>query len=182
MARDTSCPMSPMSGTRWAVLTWLKPGRALDVATGAGHTGLYLASVGWQVTLADISSAMLEQRLRHRPNAAFRSKPASMPRKRSVRGRHFRPRDLPRGCPPLQRSASVRARNRPRPETRRRVSADRRFHRRRPARGGGMGSRRRETPRPEPSPVVEPGHVDELCQAPGCAWCSRNSSRSNSRI
>jgi ubiquinone/menaquinone biosynthesis C-methylase UbiE len=42
-------------------LTQLKPGRALDVATGAGHTGLYLASVGWQVTLADISSAMLER-------------------------------------------------------------------------------------------------------------------------
>jgi ubiquinone/menaquinone biosynthesis C-methylase UbiE len=43
-----------------ARLTWLKPGRALDVATGAGHTGLYLASVGWQVTLADISAKMLE--------------------------------------------------------------------------------------------------------------------------
>jgi ubiquinone/menaquinone biosynthesis C-methylase UbiE len=33
--------------------------RALDVATGAGHTGLYLAANGWDVTLADISSAML---------------------------------------------------------------------------------------------------------------------------
>jgi SAM-dependent methyltransferase len=33
--------------------------RALDVATGAGHTGLYLASQGWQVTLADLSAAML---------------------------------------------------------------------------------------------------------------------------
>jgi ubiquinone/menaquinone biosynthesis C-methylase UbiE len=44
-----------------ARLTWLKPGRALDVATGAGHTGLYLASVGWQVTLADISTKMLER-------------------------------------------------------------------------------------------------------------------------
>jgi ubiquinone/menaquinone biosynthesis C-methylase UbiE len=43
-----------------ARLAWLKPGRALDVATGAGHTGLYLASVGWQVTLADISAKMLE--------------------------------------------------------------------------------------------------------------------------
>src|SRR5579862_2979768 len=42
-------------------LTWLKPGRALDVATGAGHTGLCLASVGWQGTLADISTAMLER-------------------------------------------------------------------------------------------------------------------------
>ncbi len=35
--------------------------RALDVAAGAGHTGLFLAAQGWQVTLADISSAMLER-------------------------------------------------------------------------------------------------------------------------
>ena len=35
-------------------------GKALDVSTGGGHTGLYLASQGWQVTLADISAAMLE--------------------------------------------------------------------------------------------------------------------------
>lgn len=38
-----------------------KPGRALDVATGGGHTGIYLASLGWQVTLSDISAAMLER-------------------------------------------------------------------------------------------------------------------------
>jgi ubiquinone/menaquinone biosynthesis C-methylase UbiE len=36
---------------------------ALDIATGAGHTGLYLASQGWQVTLADISLAMLDRAL-----------------------------------------------------------------------------------------------------------------------
>ena len=42
-------------------LPWLKPGRALDVATGAGHTGLFLAGAGWRVTLADISPAMLER-------------------------------------------------------------------------------------------------------------------------
>jgi ubiquinone/menaquinone biosynthesis C-methylase UbiE len=35
--------------------------RALDVATGGGHTGLYLASQRWEVTLADISPAMLER-------------------------------------------------------------------------------------------------------------------------
>ncbi len=39
----------------------VKGNRALDVATGAGHTGLYLASQGWEVTLADISPAMLER-------------------------------------------------------------------------------------------------------------------------
>jgi ubiquinone/menaquinone biosynthesis C-methylase UbiE len=43
------------------IIRHVKGIRALDVATGAGHTGLYLASVGWEVTLADISSAMLEQ-------------------------------------------------------------------------------------------------------------------------
>jgi ubiquinone/menaquinone biosynthesis C-methylase UbiE len=55
--------LSDVSDVRDALarLTSLKPGRALDVATGAGHTGLYLASIGWQVTLADISAAMLEQ-------------------------------------------------------------------------------------------------------------------------
>jgi ubiquinone/menaquinone biosynthesis C-methylase UbiE len=35
--------------------------RALDVAAGAGHTGLYLAAKGWQVTLADISMSMLKR-------------------------------------------------------------------------------------------------------------------------
>ena len=35
--------------------------RTLDVATGGGHTGLYLAEHGWTVTLADLSAAMLER-------------------------------------------------------------------------------------------------------------------------
>ncbi len=34
--------------------------RALDVATGGGHTALFAARRGWQVTLADLSAAMLE--------------------------------------------------------------------------------------------------------------------------
>jgi len=33
--------------------------RALDVATGAGHTGLYLASLDYDVTVADIAAPML---------------------------------------------------------------------------------------------------------------------------
>jgi ubiquinone/menaquinone biosynthesis C-methylase UbiE len=55
--------LSDVSDVRNALtrLNWLKPGRALDVGTGAGHTGLYLASAGWQVTLADLSTAMLER-------------------------------------------------------------------------------------------------------------------------
>lgn len=35
--------------------------RVLDVATGGGHTGLFLASLGHQVTLADIAQPMLER-------------------------------------------------------------------------------------------------------------------------
>jgi ubiquinone/menaquinone biosynthesis C-methylase UbiE len=34
--------------------------KALDVATGGGHTGLFLASKGYEVTLADLSEAMLK--------------------------------------------------------------------------------------------------------------------------
>ena len=34
---------------------------ALDIATGNGHTAMYLAEKGFQVTAADISTAMLEQ-------------------------------------------------------------------------------------------------------------------------
>jgi len=40
----------------------LRPGsRVLDVGTGAGHTGLFLAGLGHQVTLADIAAPMLER-------------------------------------------------------------------------------------------------------------------------
>lgn len=35
-------------------------GRALDVATGGGHTALHLAKQGWQVTAGDIAPRMLE--------------------------------------------------------------------------------------------------------------------------
>jgi ubiquinone/menaquinone biosynthesis C-methylase UbiE len=37
------------------------PAKALDVATGGGHTGLFLAQQGYKTTLADISSAMLSR-------------------------------------------------------------------------------------------------------------------------
>jgi ubiquinone/menaquinone biosynthesis C-methylase UbiE len=35
--------------------------RVLDVATGAGHTGLYFAALGHRVTLADVAAPMLER-------------------------------------------------------------------------------------------------------------------------
>lgn len=37
-----------------------QPGVALDVATGGGHTALFLASHGWRVTAGDIAPRMLE--------------------------------------------------------------------------------------------------------------------------
>lgn len=46
-----------------AVQTMALPAKAkvLDVATGAGHTGLFLASLGHDVTLADIAQPMLDK-------------------------------------------------------------------------------------------------------------------------
>jgi ubiquinone/menaquinone biosynthesis C-methylase UbiE len=41
-------------------ITLPKGAKALDVATGAGHTGLYLAGRGFDVTLADLARPMLE--------------------------------------------------------------------------------------------------------------------------
>src|SRR5512137_2978579 len=35
--------------------------RVLDVATGAGHTGLHFASLGHEVTCADLAAPMLER-------------------------------------------------------------------------------------------------------------------------
>ena len=35
--------------------------RVLDVATGAGHTGLHLASLGYDVTLSDLAAPMLQR-------------------------------------------------------------------------------------------------------------------------
>jgi ubiquinone/menaquinone biosynthesis C-methylase UbiE len=48
---------------RFAVESIPLPSRAkvLDVATGAGHTGIFLASLGHDVTLADLAQPMLER-------------------------------------------------------------------------------------------------------------------------
>lgn len=42
-------------------LTRPPAGRALDVATGGGHTAVWLAEQGWNVTASDLSPAMLER-------------------------------------------------------------------------------------------------------------------------
>jgi SAM-dependent methyltransferase len=39
----------------------LQPGRALDIACGAGRNSLYLAQQGWQVDAIDISAVALER-------------------------------------------------------------------------------------------------------------------------
>jgi ubiquinone/menaquinone biosynthesis C-methylase UbiE len=42
-------------------ITLPKPAKVLDVATGGGHTGLFFASLGHDVTLSDITQAMLDR-------------------------------------------------------------------------------------------------------------------------
>ncbi|MDP9291928.1 MAG: methyltransferase domain-containing protein, partial [Verrucomicrobiota bacterium] len=44
-----------------ALIDIVAPARVLDVACGAGHTGLHLASLGHRVTCADLSPQMLER-------------------------------------------------------------------------------------------------------------------------
>jgi ubiquinone/menaquinone biosynthesis C-methylase UbiE len=46
-------------------------GKALDVATGGGHTALWLARHGWDVTAGDISARMLENAKQLAANAGF---------------------------------------------------------------------------------------------------------------
>lgn len=46
-------------------------GSALDVATGGGHTALFLARLGWKVTAGDISRRMLENARKLCADAGF---------------------------------------------------------------------------------------------------------------
>ena len=52
---------------------------ALDVATGGGHTALYLARKGWNVTAGDLSVAMLAQARRMVEEAGFLLDTVSFP-------------------------------------------------------------------------------------------------------
>jgi len=47
------------------VADWVRPGRALDLACGAGRNAIYLARLGWQVTAVDSSSQALRLLRRH---------------------------------------------------------------------------------------------------------------------
>ncbi|MDB6020295.1 MAG: Methyltransferase type 11 [Pedosphaera sp.] len=46
--------------------------KVIDLATGGGHTGLYLASLGHEVTLADIAQPMLERAAKTAAERGFR--------------------------------------------------------------------------------------------------------------
>lgn len=82
--------------------------RALDVATGAGHTGLYLAANGWEVTLADISAEMLERASELAAERALQVETRQHAAEAlPYADASFDPGHLPRGAPPLQRSGSV---------------------------------------------------------------------------
>jgi ubiquinone/menaquinone biosynthesis C-methylase UbiE len=55
-------------------LSGVEPGggrRALDVATGGGHTALRLARLGWRVTAGDVSARMLENAAKLLKEAGF---------------------------------------------------------------------------------------------------------------
>lgn len=55
------------------------PAKVLDVATGAGHTGLFLASLGHEVTLADIAAPMLDKAARTAAERGLAVKTAQHP-------------------------------------------------------------------------------------------------------
>ena len=46
-------------------------GAALDIATGGGHTALWLARAGWRVTAGDVSARMLENAAKLAADAGF---------------------------------------------------------------------------------------------------------------
>ena len=48
-----------------------KDGKALDVATGGGHTALCLARLGWRVTAGDVAERMLENATKLLDEAGF---------------------------------------------------------------------------------------------------------------
>jgi SAM-dependent methyltransferase len=50
------------------VAEWMRPGRALDLACGAGRHAIYLARLGWQVTAVDASRVALGLLRRNAPD------------------------------------------------------------------------------------------------------------------
>ncbi|MCK4178003.1 class I SAM-dependent methyltransferase [Aciditerrimonas ferrireducens] len=75
MSGEAPAPEGAMWDERFAQASWptepdpllveavadLPPGRALDLGSGPGRNGLWLAQQGWQVTLLDASRVALEQ-------------------------------------------------------------------------------------------------------------------------
>jgi ubiquinone/menaquinone biosynthesis C-methylase UbiE len=56
-----------------------KDGKALDVATGGGHTALWLARHGWEVTAGDIAGRMLENARKLCADGGFHIETRSFP-------------------------------------------------------------------------------------------------------
>lgn len=63
---DWDRPPSPLLAE---ATEWVPPGRALDLACGAGRNALYLARLGWQVVAVDASAAAIRI-LREQASAA----------------------------------------------------------------------------------------------------------------
>jgi tellurite methyltransferase len=58
--RENGCIRVPPAAILCEALPLVPPGRALDVAAGAGANAVFLAEKGWQVTAIDFSSAALD--------------------------------------------------------------------------------------------------------------------------
>ena len=71
-ASRTSSPTPATSPAALDGVAVLPDATALDVATGGGHTALYLARRGWRVTAGDVSTRMLENARRLVEEAGLR--------------------------------------------------------------------------------------------------------------